>query len=399
MSGLADPPPAEDLTAFREEVRAWLAAHHDDAPRDPVEVDGAVAAHRRWEAQLHAAGYCGIDWPRAHGGQGRSHAAAAAFDDEYDLAGFPERLSTVALHIVGPTLLDCATEEQRARWLPPLLPSEEIWALALSEPEAGSDLTALTTRAQVSGEGLRITGRKIWSSLAPVADWLLCLVRTDPSGRGRHGLSVVAVRADAPGVRIEPIRQIHGGIGFAEITFDDAPASRQDVIGEIDDGWAVMTALFRHERGTVMSPGRFDRVVAALRAALSGQDRPALRERLNQLAVRARQYRLHTELVLAAPADPTFRGPGALRSSTAVTSARKLFWSRLAADLFDLAAEVVAGGVGDEWDDPFLTGALSMDGARWWNEYWQARAAAIYGGASEIQKDLVARDLLGRPGH
>src|SRR5687767_1578018 len=230
--------------AFRDEVRSWLRAHVPDPPLDPPGTQQAFDGHVAWERALHAAGYGAIHWPVEYGGRGADVVQQAIFTEEYVLARGPERVTVVGHNLMGPTLMVHGTDEQKRRWLPGMLSAEVIWSQGFSEPDAGSDLAGLRTRATREGDGWRINGQKIWTSYGPFADWIFALVRTDPDAAKHKGITFVAVDLRAEGVEVRPIVQLDGHAGFAEVFFSDVFVPDSDVVGAVNDGWGVaMTTL------------------------------------------------------------------------------------------------------------------------------------------------------------
>jgi alkylation response protein AidB-like acyl-CoA dehydrogenase len=378
---------SEEHRRFRVEVRDWLRANVPSpalpAPGSPE----AFAAHVAWERQLHAAGYAAIRWPQEYGGMGADAVTQAIFEEEYVRAGAPERVTVVGHNLMGPTLMAYGTAEQKQRWLPDILAARTIWAQGYSEPEAGSDLASLRTRATRDGDELVLDGQKIWSSYAPYADWAFLLVRTDSSGPKQAGITFVAMDLATPGVEVRAITQPDGHEGFAEIYLTEARVPVDQVIGEIDDGWRVaMTALEFERDAPAAAPARYQRdleeLVAIARARGLDAD-PAVRDRLAELAIRVETYRLHalrslSRIASAAPLGVT-------------SSLTKLLWSELERDLYEAGLDLL--GV----DGELLDTDAVPDAESWYSRYWYARAATIYAGTSEIQRNILARRVLGLP--
>lgn len=374
---------------FREEVRAWLAEHVPAPPLPPPVTREDFAAHVRFEQQLHEAGYAAIDWPEEYGGRGADPIEQAIFEEEYVLAGGPERVTVVGRNLMGPTLMVHGTDEQKRRWLPDILAARTIWVQGYSEPEAGSDLASLKTRAVRDGDELVVSGQKIWSSYGPHGDWIFVLARTDPDAERHAGISFLAMDLDTPGVEVRPIVQPDGHAGFAEVFFDEARVPVDQVVGAVDDGWRVaMTALEFERDAPAAAPATYrralDELVRIARARGLADD-PTVQQRLGALAVRVETYRLHALRALS-----RLGAGGSLGVTSSVT---KLLWSELERDLHLAGLELLGEDVERlDGDHPLLD---DPDG--WHSRYWYARAATIYAGTSEIQRNILARRRLGLP--
>lgn len=378
---LSDTP---EQQAFRERARAWLRENIPavGSPGTP----GGFEQHRAWERRLYDAGFVGLHWPVTYGGQGADIVTQAIFEEEYLLGAAPERVNVVGHKLMAPTLFAHGTEEQRMRWLPPMLRGEEIWSQGFSEPDAGSDLAGIRARAERDGDHLVINGQKTWTSYGAFADRIFALVRTRPSPPRHEGITFVVVDMRAPGVEARPITQLDGHAGFAEVFFTDVRAPLDDVVGPIDGGWTVaMTTLGAERDGPARPAARYLRDLRDLAAIARrrGLDRdPLVRDRLGALAARAHAYRLHTLHTLTRLA----RG----ESLGAEASAQKLMWSELERDIFATGLEIMgpaAEALRDATPDP----------ETWRSRYWYGRAATIYAGTTEIQRTIVAERVLGLP--
>jgi alkylation response protein AidB-like acyl-CoA dehydrogenase len=373
---------------FREEVRAWLVEHVPSPPLPPPATSEDFAAHVRFEQRLHEAGYAAIDWPVEYGGRGADPIEQAIFEEEYILAGGPERVTVVGRNLLGPTLMVHGTPEQKQRWLPDILAARTIWVQGYSEPDAGSDLASLKTRAVRDGDDLVLDGQKIWSSYGPHGDWIFVLARTDPQAAKHAGITFLVMDLDTPGVEVRPIVQPDGHAGFAEVFFEGARVPVDQVIGEIDDGWRVaMTALEFERDAPAAAPATYRKALeelAVIARARGLADDDVVRDRLGELAVRVETYRLHALRALSR------LGTGA---SLGVTSSMtKLLWSELERDLYAFGIELLGSDVELLEDNPVLA-----DPVGWHSRYWYSRAATIYAGTSEIQRNILARRRLGLP--
>ncbi|MEU9038753.1 acyl-CoA dehydrogenase family protein [Streptomyces sp. NPDC048352] len=370
-----------EVEAFRAEARDWLRARVPARPLPSLETGEGFAAHREWEAQLHADRWSVVSWPEEYGGRGADIERWLVFEEEYWAAGAPGRVSQNGISLLAPTLFDHATAEQRARVLPPMASGEVVWAQAWSEPEAGSDLASLTSRAVRTDGGWLLSGQKTWSSRAAFADRAFGLFRTDPAApRPHQGLTYLMFGLREPGVTVRPIGRLDGKPAFAELFLDEVFVPDEDVIGEPGQGWRIAMSTTGNERGlTLRSPGRFLAAAGRLTALWRAQGDPAdtaLRDRVADALVGARAYEL-------------FTWTGASRFAAgarigAESSLNKVFWSQYdialhetALDLLGPDAELAEG----PWAEPWL---FSL-------------AGPIYAGTNEIQRDIIAERLLGLP--
>ncbi|WP_338695523.1 acyl-CoA dehydrogenase family protein [Streptomyces sp. Q6] len=365
--------------AFREEARAWLTAHVPADPLPSLETAEGFAAHRAWEAELHADRWSVVSWPREFGGRGADIVRWLIFEEEYYAAGAPGRVSQNGINLLAPTLFDHATDEQRARVLPSMASGEVIWAQAWSEPEAGSDLAALRSRAIRTDGGWLLRGQKTWSSRAAFADRAFGIFRSDPEADKPHrGLTYLMFDLRAPGVTVRPIGRLDGKPAFAELFLDDVFVPDEDVIGEVGQGWRIAMSTTGNERGLMLrSPGRFlasaDRLLRLWRER--GAD-PGTRDRVADALIGARAYQLFTY-----GGASRFAAGGRIGAES---SLNKVFWSEYDIALHETALDLL----GPE-------GELA-DGA-WAEGYVFSLAGPIYAGTNEIQRDIIAERLLGLP--
>ncbi|MFB7148833.1 acyl-CoA dehydrogenase family protein [Streptomyces virginiae] len=370
-----------DVEAFRAAARAWLADHVPASPLPSLETREGFAAHREWEARLHADRWSVVSWPEEYGGRGVDLVKWLVFEEEYWAAGAPGRVSQNGISLLAPTLFDHATPEQRARVLPPMASGEVVWTQAWSEPGAGSDLASLTSRAVRTDGGWLLSGQKTWSSRAAFADRAFGIFRTDPDAPKPHqGLTYLMFDLRAPGVTVRPIGRLDGKPAFAELFLDEVFVPDEDVIGEPGQGWRIAMSTTGNERGlTLRSPGRFLAAAQRLTALWREQGDPAdtaLRDRVADAVVGARAYELFTWAGAS-----RFAAGGA---AGAESSLNKVFWSEYdialhetALDLLGADAELADG----EWAEPWI---FSL-------------AGPIYAGTNEIQRDIIAERLLGLP--
>ncbi|WP_326713482.1 acyl-CoA dehydrogenase family protein [Streptomyces sp. NBC_01474] len=370
--------PAED--AFRAEAREWLAAHVPGEPLPSLETEEGFAAHRTWEAELHAGRWSVVSWPEEYGGRGADIFTWLLFEEEYYATGAPGRVSQNGINLLAPTLFDHGTPEQRARVLPSMASGETIWAQAWSEPEAGSDLASLKSKAVRTEGGWLLSGQKTWSSRAAFADRAFGIFRTDLDAPKPHqGLTYLMFDLRAPGVTVRPIGRLDGKPAFAELFLDRVFVPDADVIGEPGNGWRIAMSTTGNERGlTLRSPGRFlasaDRLVRLWREC--GED-AGTRDRVADAVIGARAYQLFTY------ANASRFAAG--QTIGAESSLNKVFWSEYDIALHETALDLLGAG-----------GELADDGG-WGEGYVFSLAGPIYAGTNEIQRDIIAERLLGLP--
>ncbi|QKS01451.1 acyl-CoA dehydrogenase [Sphingomonas sp. CL5.1] len=371
--------------AFRAEVRAWMEAHVPKEPLPTLEGRVGFDAHVAWERTLASGNWGMVTWPEVYGGRGLDLIRWLIFEEEYYRAGAPLRANQNGIFLLGPTIMEFGTDEQKARFLTPMANGEVMWAQAWSEPNAGSDMAAIRSRAVREGDDYVISGQKTWSSRAAFADWGFGLFRTDPESKRHKGLSFILVPLDAPGVTIRPIRQLHGETGFAEIFFDEVRVPAANRIAGEGEGWNVAMATAGFERGLMLrSPARFQ--AAAKRLVELYREReadasPAAREAVVKAWAEAEAYALNTYKVAS-----TVMAGGKIGAEA---SLNKIFWSELdralhrtAMSLMGAAAELKAvGGRVNQWLEGYI---FSLSGP-------------IYAGSNEIQRNIVAERLLGLP--
>lgn len=372
---------------FRNTLRAWLAEHLPAAKQLPPEPTAAVDHSRVWQRTLYEAGYVGLAWPTECGGQGASPIRQVILAQELARAGAPPLINTIGLSILGPALIRHGTDEQRRRFLPRILTAEDIWCQGFSEPGAGSDLAALTTKAELDGDDLVVTGQKVWTSLAAVATWCFLLVRTDWTDDPHHGITYVLMRMDSPGVAVVPIRQITGKSHFSELFLDEVRIPRANVVGELHGGWTVARSTLDAERSGLAGVVELERHLAGLSrlAQTTGRARdPLVRQRLAGLriemeALRYTGYRVLTRQVRGAPLGPE-SAIGKLAASE--------FRRRIMDTALELQGPYAAIGRGN---------SRALDRGRWQGLYLDARAYTIGGGTSEVMRNVIAERALGLP--
>ncbi|MFF3545218.1 acyl-CoA dehydrogenase family protein [Streptomyces platensis] len=379
---------------FRARLRRWLGEVLPKLPAPPAATDwpGRRAYDTAWQRMLYDAGYAGLHWPRDAGGQGATPAQHLIFLEETERAGAPYvGANFVGLLHAGPTLVAEGTAGQRARWLPPILRGEEIWCQGFSEPDAGSDLAALRTRAVRDGDDYVISGAKIWTSHAEVADWCELLVRTDPAAPRHRGISWLAMPMDAPGVTVRPLRTLAGSAEFAEVFLDEVRVPVANRVGAENDGWRVTMVTLSFERGTafvgeVVACRRVLGELARAARANGRWDDAVLRRRLGRLSAeftalwRLTQWNVSEAMRGAARGGR--RGGGGVPGTGG--SVFKLRYSHARQELYDTAAEVLGAG------------ALDADHA-WVADRLSSLSYTIAAGTSQIQQNIVAERILGLP--
>lgn len=379
---------------FRQRVAQWMQAHLTGEfavlrfRGGPGDEDFAPALRKRWEQVLAQGQWVGAGWASEHGGRGLSINQQVIFFEEYARAGGPGRMGHIGEGLVGPTIAAFGTPEQQQRFLPPILSGQDFWCQGYSEPGAGSDLANIKTRAsfdESSGQWL-ISGQKVWTSLAHESDWCFVLARTEPGSVGHRGLSFLLVAMDQPGIRVQPIQQLTGTCEFNEVFFDQARTSAHNMIGQPGDGWKIAMALLGFERGVstlgqqMQFQNELDEVVRIARANGAAQD-PVIRQRIAQAWAGLRVLRYNSLRMLSGAQD------GSLRPEATIY---KLAWStwhvefgKLAMDVLGPEAELLAGA-------PYeLTRLQAL--------FLFTRADTLYGGSSEIQRNIIAERALGMP--
>ena len=377
-------------TEFRAEIRGWLREHVPRGPRVFASLEEEAAFLTRWQKALYAAGWAAVHWPRAYGGRGASLAEQAIFQQEMAAARAPQMMNRVGINLVGPTLIAHGSEAQRQRYLSRILSCEEVWCQLFSEPNAGSDLAALQTRAEAEGDSFRVNGQKVWTSYAQFARWGILLARTDASVPRHKGLSYLIVDMHSPGITIRPLRQITGSAEFSETFFDDVRVPRENLIGAIDHGWEIAQTTLAHERGTafpfkeqVLHRIAVDELVELLRRGAERRD-PALRQRVAARLIDVEIMRLHNCRMMTKLGRGEMPGPE--------SSIVKLFWAELTQHLFEDALEALGPG------GQFVHGEPRAEAeGRWSQGFLWSRCGSIAGGTSEIQRNIIAQRLLGLP--
>jgi alkylation response protein AidB-like acyl-CoA dehydrogenase len=383
-----------DQDTLRETFRTWL---QENLPWDygvglPPRFDDlgeTVAFGRAWQKRLAEARWVGVTWPTELGGRGLGPVENYIVIEELARARAPELVGRIGINLVGPTLLAHGTDEQRARWLPLILSADELWCQLFSEPDAGSDLASLTTRAEAVDGGYLVTGRKVWTSYAQFADWGLCLARTEPLvDKPQRGISMLVVDLHASGVEVRPLVQLTGEAEFNEVFLDQVFVPANQLVGEEGQGWRVANSTLTHERGVnprqlVIHTQLIEELIR-LAEERGGFDDWRLRQGLAESYLEVRLFQLLNWRSLGRLAKGEELGPEA--------SALKLYWSEMSKRLHQSAMDIL-GDAGPLWQ-----GSEANPGNGAWQRSWlYYQAASIFAGTNEIQRNLVAERVLGLP--
>ncbi len=384
--------------AFRKEFRDWLRANLpadlclDDPADDRVASDrGTFERRRAWQKTMHAAGWVGVTWPKEYGGRGAGLIERVIWDEEYAAARAPVLPAGMGLNLVGPTIIHWGTDEQKRRHLPAILSADEIWCQGFSEPGAGSDLAALSTRAVDRGDHYVVTGQKVWTSGAHFAHWIILLVRTNPDAPKHQGISCLLVPMTTPGISVRPLVLMTGHHHFNEVFLTDVVVPKTNLLGPLNQGWKVSTTTLMYERHAAGARGHTAQVARLIALAkhmpLGGRpawEHPVIRQRLAQLAIDcdAFKYTRFRSLTRQLRGEP----PGAEGSIL------KLTGSELGVRIAEVAGELLGMHV--------LVNRPSdavPDAPRWFNRVLAARQYTISAGTSEIQRNILGERVLGLP--
>ena len=376
----------DEQKSFRAEVRAWLEMHVPKEPLVTLECEEGFHQHVAWERTLASGNWGMVTWPEVYGGRGLDLIQWLIFEEEYFRAGGPNRANQNGIFLLGPTIMEFGTEDQKARFLTPMARGEVIWAQAWSEPGAGSDMAAITSKALRDGDHYVLSGQKTWSSRAAFADWGFGIFRSDPESKRHKGLTFILFDLNSPGITRRPIRQLHGHPGFAELFFDDVRVPVSDRIAGEGDGWNVAMATAGFERGLMLrSPGRFQatakRLVELYRQHAADAS-PGAREAVLQGWMGAQAYAYNTYAVAA-----RIMAGGKIGAEA---SLNKIFWSELDRSMHRTAMQLL--GAAAELRR-FGDGSINQ----WLEGYIFSLSGPIYAGSNEVQRNITAERLLGLP--
>jgi alkylation response protein AidB-like acyl-CoA dehydrogenase len=383
---------------FRQTVQDWLKVNLPTGwgtptykpPATPAE---QVAFARQWQRQLYDGGWAGLTWPAEYGGRGASIVEQLIYNEEYARFAAPDILALkIGLSLVGPMLIACGSPEQKGRFLQPILNGNEIWCQGFSEPNAGSDLASVKTRAELHGDEFVVSGQKIWTSVAKHADWCMLVTRTSFEGPKHKGLTFMLVDLKSPGITIRPLREMTGEEWFNEVFFDEVRVPRQNVVGEINGGWNVVMTTLGHERAGTTPHVRLQaesRRLARLaldtpRNGARAADDPVVRQKVAQSFIEAAIVRYTAYRNVTMVSRTGVPGPEG--------SVLKIFWSELEQRLKDTAIEILG-----PWGLIPAGEPRTVDAGFWAYELLWSRSSTIYAGTSEVQRNIIAQRVLGLP--
>jgi alkylation response protein AidB-like acyl-CoA dehydrogenase len=364
---------------FRDALRSWLEDNHPG--EEPQSENEAFEFRREWQGRLHDAGYAGLSWPEEYGGRGATLIEQAIFGEEMSRAKAPSAANVLGLVMGGPVVIGHGTEEQKKRYLGPILSAEEIWCQGFSEPDSGSDLASLKTRAVKSNGEWVVTGQKVWTTLAHEAKWCMLVARTDQDAPKHQGLTYFLMDMEQDAVQVRPLRQITGEAEFNELFMEEAAIPDENVIGGVGNGWAVAITTLMHERAGIGAASAISVKIALGQLVELAKERgvaddPIVRQRIAQLEIEAEALRLNAWRGLTQIMRHGVPGPEG--------SLPKLQWASVNQGLTELAMEIRA-------DDGLLRDS------EWTYRFLRARANSIEGGTTEILKNVVAERVLGLP--
>jgi alkylation response protein AidB-like acyl-CoA dehydrogenase len=382
--------------AFREEVRAWIKTAMPPHIREKAEVDANFEMKEvmEWHKVLYEKGWIAPHWPVEHGGPGLDATRRFILTEELELAGAPH-LSPFGLSMVGPLLMQFGSEAQKKRFLPKILSGDEVWCQGYSEPNAGSDLASLKLRAEDDGKGsFVLNGQKTWTTYAQYADWIFCLVRTDPNAKKQSGISFLLADMKTPGITVKPFLTTGGTPAFCETFFENAIVPKDNLVGPLNGGWTIAKALLGHERTLIAAVGQSARMIKRVKRIAREQqqdgrpllDCPAFRGKIARLEIRLKSLQMANHRALAGAALGRAPGPE--------SSILKIRGSEILQQTLELAMEVMGHDSLAWFNDAGVVPPLEQWVASAFN---YTRATTIYGGSNEIQKNIIAKLILGLP--
>ncbi len=379
--------------AFREELRAWLKANVPPPFTGETTTDEGRQAEfqylRDWKKKVYEGGWAGISWPKEYGGRGAGVIEQAIFQEEFALSGAPQLINTLGLAIIGPTIITAGTDAQKKRHVEKILSAEEIWCQGFSEPNSGSDVASLGTKAVRDGDDFVLNGQKIWTTLAHVSEWCLLLVRTDPDVPKHKGITALLVDMKTPGITVRPLRQITGEAEFNEVFFANVRIPVANVLGEINNGWRTALTTLMNERAN-LGGGMYIRFKEQLgklidrarethvNGKIAAQD-PLTRQKLAQSYVELEVFKHNANRALSKMSKSNIPGPEG--------SILKIYWSEMNQRLQQTAMETLGP----------VAQLKGFDDGDWVYSYLRCRANTIEAGTSEILRNIVAERVLGLP--
>ncbi len=380
-----------DLDAFRAELRAWLVANvpNDLRPEQAATMpdDERVRRLRAWQRTLAQHRWIAINWPVEHGGRNAGIPQQIAYVEEMARAKAPEVIGSLGIGIAGPPIIAYGTDAQKRRFLPRILACDDLWCFGFSEPGSGSDLASLRTSAALDGDDFVVNGQKVWTTLAHHADWCMLLCRTDPSTKRAKGVSCLLVDMKSPGITVRPLRQITGESDFNEVFFENVRVPRENLLGEMNDGWQIAVSALQNERGILYVLGmqillteQRDKLLDFARAHGAGRD-PLHRQELAAIYLGTETFRMTCQRTLDKLMRFGFPGP-----ESAII---KLHWTELTQRMPQAGMQIL-GAAGLLYDADGGEQLLQRS-------YLAARAASIASGTSEIMRGIIAMQVLGLP--
>ena len=383
---------------YRSRVREFLKQNLPQGwgtPGYELPKGGAlVELLRDWQRRMLKHGFVAMAWPREYGGQSATAVEMAIFNEECARVRAPGALNSLAISQVGPTIIQHGTQAQKSRFLPPIVNAEEIWCQGFSEPNAGSDLASLRTRAELVGDEFIVNGQKIWTSYAQYADWCYLMVRTDPNAPRHRGLSYLLADMKSPGITVKPLRQMHGGQDFNEVFFENVHVPRENLLGTLNDGWRVSITTLANERGTsaLSQYVRYEQILNDLVQLARGSQRngrpalqdPAMRQELGRHYVDLQGFKYNCFRVFSAIINGGTPG--------AEGSILKLLWSELNQRMQDAAMSLEGPA-----SQLIAESQYAIENGRWQVSFLRSRANTIEAGTSEIQRNIVCERVLGLP--
>jgi alkylation response protein AidB-like acyl-CoA dehydrogenase len=383
---------SEEEERFRTELRAWLERNPPgEEPEDP---NAWVPYAKAWQRQLAEAGWSGVAWPKEYGGKGATLIQQIIFQEELARARAPQFIGLAGLTMGGPVLIAHGTDEQKRRHLRPILTADEIWCQGFSEPNAGSDLAALKTKAVLDGDTFVVTGQKVWTSWARYADVCMCLVRTDPDAPKHKGITFLLVDMKSPGVTVRPLTQMNGDADFNEVFFEDVRVPRKNIVGELNKGWDIAITCLMHERQTLTFSRQLQSKVALTEMLEMARRRerdgaPATRDPIVRQAL-ARTYVDSEAMRFLAYRNLTKVLRGGVPGPEG--SIEKLFWSEMYQRQIDTANEIIG-----PHGQLLRHSKHAVDAGRWPHLLLYSKGRTIAAGTSEVQRNIIAERVLGLP--
>jgi alkylation response protein AidB-like acyl-CoA dehydrogenase len=390
---------------FRAEIRQWLADNLPEGwgtPGFSLTREERKAFHREWTKKLFEGGWICASWPKEYGGKGLSLMESVVLNEEFARAEAPLRADFFGDTLVGPTILQWATEEQKQQFIPGILDGSIAWCQGFSEPDAGSDLASLKTRAELDGDEWVINGQKVWTTQAQFADYIFLLARTDPEAPKHAGISYLLVPMRQPGIEVRPIEQVDGSADFNEVFFTNARCPRKNVVGGENNGWKVAMTTLGFERGSSATTGhrRFQRELDTIMSVARDRGRtgePLIRQRLATAWTKVKVMQVNGYRSLTDALNDTHH-------AAALGACNKMFWSEchketmeLAMDILGMEGQILTGSYDDTVDERLRRGRDDYPVSDLQASFFFSRSETIWGGTAEIQRNIVGERVLGLP--